>query len=92
MTAAEADVVAIEDQSLTSDVFGKEDVGKGRKALADLIGPVKGMLMAGRVLGAISGIVAVVPYVALVRGCSSVPSSAAFSSTSSRCCLRIMQT
>ncbi len=62
MTAVETDVVA-----LTDNVFGKEDVGKGRKALADLIGPVKGMLMAGRVLGAISGIVAVVPYVALVQ-------------------------
>ncbi len=40
---------------------------RGRAALAQLLSPVRGRLLAGRLLGALAGIVAVAPYVALVE-------------------------
>lgn len=39
----------------------------GRKALAELLKPVKGRLLAGRILGALSALLSIAPYIALVR-------------------------
>lgn len=40
---------------------------RGRAALSQLLAPVSGRLLIGRILGALAGIVAVAPYVALVE-------------------------
>ncbi len=54
-------------EELAEDRARKEDLTTKRQALAELIAPVRWLLLVGRILGAISGIMAVVPYIALVQ-------------------------
>ncbi|MFV0451296.1 MAG: ABC transporter ATP-binding protein [Propioniciclava sp.] len=62
---------ATEDRSL-SELVEAEGVSRdeelnAKAALADIISPVRGLLMVGRLLGVLSGVLAVVPYVVLVQ-------------------------
>ncbi|PIE99094.1 MAG: iron ABC transporter ATP-binding protein, partial [Propionibacterium sp.] len=49
------------------EIRRKENLALGQQALSDLIKPVRAMMMVARILGAISGILAVVPYISLVQ-------------------------
>ena len=40
---------------------------EGRKALKELLKPVQGSLMIGRILAGLSGVLAIAPYIALVQ-------------------------
>ena len=50
---------------LTAQAAEKQAIDKA--ALREMLAPVKSRIWAGRVLGALSGLLAVAPYVALVR-------------------------
>ncbi|MGX1737761.1 ABC transporter ATP-binding protein [Corynebacterium flavescens] len=59
------DAPVVKKESTTTDQAAERAAGK--QALKDLLAPVRGRLLSARILAALSGILAIAPYIALVQ-------------------------